>query len=98
MTNMKFAFIEILDMDASPNPILPNYSDREEGQPWTWREWCDQPTKAATTRGGKLYIGAGTFAAKSLCLTLDEYDTLTAAGVVLIHPDDLPVEEDIDNS
>ena len=96
MNNMKCAFIEILDMDANPNPLLPNYSDKEEGQPWTWREWCDQPTKAATTRDNRLFIGAGTFAAKSLCLTLEEYDTLTAAGVVLIHPDSLPPEEAVE--
>ena len=100
MLNQYCAFIEI-DMTANPNPLLPGYTDKageEEGEtiPWTWQEWCDQPTKSATLRAGKTYIGAGTFANRSLCLTDDEHASLTAAGVVLIHPDSLPPEEAVE--
>ena len=98
MLNQYCAFIEI-DMKANPNPLLPGYTDKageEEGEttPWTWQAWVDQPHKAATVRdGGKTYIGAGTFSARSLCLTEDEHTALTEAGVTLIHPNSLPPEE-----
>jgi len=84
-------------MTDEPNPLLPGYTHRagddgEDSIPWTWKAWCDQPTKAATLRAGKTYIGAGTFANRSLCLTDDEHAGLAAAGVVLIHPASLPEE------
>ncbi len=100
MLNQYCAFIEI-DMKANPNPLLPGYTHRagDEGEdptPWTWQAWCDQPTKSATLRAGKTYIGAGTFANRSLCLTDDEHTALTEAGVTLIHPDSLPPEEAVE--
>jgi hypothetical protein len=94
--NPNWAFIEIADMQDAPNPILPGYSDKEDGTPWTWQEWCDKPTKAATTRGGKIFIGAATFALRSQRLTAAEKTKLIKAGVVLIHPESLPPEDDLD--
>jgi hypothetical protein len=90
----QWAFIEIADMTDSPDPLLPGYHDQEDEAgnltPWTWQAWCDQPTKAATLRGGKIYIGAATFAQRSQRLTQVEHDALTQWGIVLIHQDDLP--------
>jgi len=99
MTNPNWAFIEIANKQDKPNPILPGYTDRSNGEdedatPWTWQEWCDQPHKAATVRGGRTFIGAATFALRSQRLTQDEHDTLAQAGVVLISQGDLPAEEE----
>jgi hypothetical protein len=103
MNRENWAFIEITDGQDNPNPLLPGYTDKPamedggESQPWTWMEWCAQPHKAETVRNGKVYIGAATFADRSLALTPSEHASLTAAGVTLIHPDDLPpdLEEEL---
>ena len=95
-----WAFVEIADMQDNPNPLLPGYADRvssedEDTTPWTWKDWDAQPHKSVTRRGGRIYIGAATFALRSQRLTQDEHDALTQAGVTLIHQDDLPAEEDV---
>lgn len=96
-----WAFVEIADMNDTPNPLLPGYADKSNGEgeaptPWTWQAWCDQPHKAATARGGRIFIGAATFALRSQRLTHDEYGALKQAGVVLISQDDLPAEDQAD--
>lgn len=94
-----WAFVEIADMQDNPNPLLPGYADRSNGEdstPWTWKAWCDQPHKAATIRGGRIFIGAATFALRSQRLTQDEHDFLKSEGITLIHQGDLPAEtEDV---
>lgn len=86
------AMLEINLADAVPTS-LPGYYAKGDETDWTWQEWVDQPTIAATVRDGRHFIGAATFAQRSAQLTATEHLALTAAGLTLIHPDDLPAAE-----
>jgi len=92
MNRKECALVEILDASDNPSPLLPGYTDKEDGTPWTWGEWCSQSTKSETMRGSRAFIGAGTFADMSMCITVEHDDEMTAGGIVLIHPEDLPPE------
>lgn len=87
------AYVKVTDTAANVPTSLPGYTDKEEGVPWVWSELISQPTFASVEVDGITYAQSCWFINNSVWLKASEHSALIAAGVDLVHPNDLPQQE-----
>lgn len=77
------------NLDEQPHPSTGISAE----DPRTWREIIEDPHVFSMTHEGLTYVQSGLFKGTATYITMQHCNAMSAAGVAMVHPSELPQSE-----